>query len=99
MPHTSQICHTFITAKVATGSDNLWRCGCCSWLVHRRPNNCERDQGTMGCMTTRDALADRRLFGIDKAAWTEFLAILDRPAAQRPRLAQLFAEPSIFDEA
>ena len=53
----------------------------------------------MGCMTTRDALADRRLFGIDKAAWTEFLAILDRPAAQRPRLAQLFAEPSIFDEA
>lgn len=53
----------------------------------------------MGCMTTRDALADRRLFAIDNAAWIELLAMLDRPAAHRPRLAQLFAEPSLFDEA
>lgn len=46
----------------------------------------------------RDVLADRRLFAIDDAAWTEFLAVLDRPVSHKPRLAQLFAEPSIFEE-
>lgn len=47
----------------------------------------------------RDVLADRRLFAIDDAAWTEFLAVLDRPVSPSPRLEKLFAEPSIFDEA
>lgn len=47
----------------------------------------------------RDVLADRRLFAIDDAAWTEFLAVLDRPVSHKPRLEKLFAEPSIFDEA
>lgn len=47
----------------------------------------------------RDVLADRRLFAIDDAAWTEFLAVLDRPVSRKPRLEKLFAEPSIFDEA
>lgn len=46
----------------------------------------------------RDVLADRRLFAIDAAAWTEFLAVLDRPVTHKPRLEKLFAEPSIFDE-
>lgn len=46
----------------------------------------------------RDVLADRRLFVLDDAAWTEFLAVLDRPVSLKPRLAELFAEPSIFDE-
>lgn len=45
----------------------------------------------------RDVLADRRLFVLDDAAWTEFLAALDQPAHRRPRLEQLFAESSIFD--
>jgi uncharacterized protein (DUF1778 family) len=27
----------------------------------------------------RDVLADRRLFAVDDAAWTDFLALLDRP--------------------
>lgn len=46
----------------------------------------------------RDVLADRRLFVVDDAAWTAFLAVLDRPvAARKPRLEKLFAEPSIFD--
>jgi uncharacterized protein (DUF1778 family) len=48
----------------------------------------------------QDVLADRRLFVLDDAAWTEFLALLDRPATHNPRLENLFAEPSIFtDEA
>ncbi len=46
----------------------------------------------------RDVLADRRLFMLDDASWDEFQEVLDRPVAQKPRLAALFAEPSIFDE-
>jgi uncharacterized protein (DUF1778 family) len=45
----------------------------------------------------RDVLADRRLFVLDDAAWTEFLAVLDRPVSHKPRLEKLFAEESIFD--
>jgi uncharacterized protein (DUF1778 family) len=45
----------------------------------------------------RDVLADRRLFVLDDAAWTEFLAVLDRPVSQKPRLEKLFTEQSIFD--
>ncbi len=46
----------------------------------------------------REVLADRRLFALDDAAWADFLAVLDRPVSPKPRLAQLFSEPSIFDE-
>ena len=46
-----------------------------------------------------DVLADRRMFAIDDAAWGEFLAVLDRPVSHKPRLAKLFAEPSVFTEA
>lgn len=45
-----------------------------------------------------DVLADRRLFAIDDAVWREFLAVLDRPVSHKPRLAELFAEPSVFTE-
>jgi uncharacterized protein (DUF1778 family) len=45
----------------------------------------------------RDVLADRRLFVLDDAGWTEFLAVLDRPVSYKPRLEKLFTEPSIFD--
>ncbi|ORW10278.1 hypothetical protein AWC15_17135 [Mycobacterium lacus] len=45
----------------------------------------------------RDVLADRRLFVLDNAAWAEFLAVLDRPVAHKPRLEKLVAEPSIFE--
>jgi uncharacterized protein (DUF1778 family) len=45
----------------------------------------------------RDVLADRRLFVLDDAAWTEFLAVLDRPVSHKPQLEKLFAERSIFD--
>jgi uncharacterized protein (DUF1778 family) len=45
----------------------------------------------------RDVLADRRLFALDDAAWTEFQAILDRPVAPKPALEKLFTEPSVFE--
>ncbi|MGQ0826710.1 MAG: type II toxin-antitoxin system TacA family antitoxin [Actinomycetota bacterium] len=42
-------------------------------------------------------LADRRVFAIDDAAWTEFQALLDRPPQFRPALAKLLADPSILE--
>jgi uncharacterized protein (DUF1778 family) len=46
----------------------------------------------------RDVLADWRLFALDDAAWTQFLAMLDRPVSAKPQLEKLFAEPSMFDD-
>ncbi len=45
-----------------------------------------------------DVLADRRVFAIDDAAWSEFLAVLNRPVSHKPRLEKLFTEPSVFTE-
>jgi uncharacterized protein (DUF1778 family) len=45
----------------------------------------------------QDALADRKVFMLDDAAWHEFLDALDRPATYKPRLAKLFAEDSVFE--
>jgi len=45
-----------------------------------------------------DVLADRRVFTIDNAAWSEFLAVLDRPVSHKPRLEKLLAEPPVFTE-
>lgn len=46
-----------------------------------------------------DVLADRRLFVLDDSRWNEFVDVLERPVAHKPRLAELFAEASIFDES
>lgn len=45
-----------------------------------------------------DVLADRRMFAVDDAAWSEFAAVLDRPVSHKPRLEKLFSEPSAFTE-
>jgi uncharacterized protein (DUF1778 family) len=45
----------------------------------------------------RDVLADRRLFQLDDAAWTEFLALMDRPVQHKPRLGRLFNAQSISE--
>lgn len=42
-------------------------------------------------------LADRTRFILDDAQWAEFLNLLDRPAEANPRLAKLFATPSVFE--
>lgn len=45
-----------------------------------------------------DVLADRRMFAIDDAAWSEFQAVLDRPVSHKSRLEKLLTEPSVFTE-
>jgi uncharacterized protein (DUF1778 family) len=45
-----------------------------------------------------DTLADRPVFRLDDAAWTEFSAILDRPARRIPELAKLLSERVRWDE-
>ncbi len=55
---------------------------------------------TVAATTSRaaDVLAARGLFAIDDAAWSTFLAVLDRPVSHKPRLEKLFDEPSVFTE-
>ena len=43
-------------------------------------------------------LADRRVFPVDDAAWTELQALLDRPPAPKPELARLLASPSVLEQ-
>jgi uncharacterized protein (DUF1778 family) len=42
-------------------------------------------------------LADRSRFVLDDEAWSEFVALLDRPARVNPGLAKLLATPSAFE--
>ncbi|MGH2390854.1 MAG: DUF1778 domain-containing protein [Chloroflexota bacterium] len=44
-----------------------------------------------------ETLAERRHFGLDAEGWTAFMAALDAPARELPRLQRLFQEPSIFE--
>jgi uncharacterized protein (DUF1778 family) len=44
-----------------------------------------------------NVLADRRMFPLSPAGWAEFVAVLDRPVTQKPRLAKVLAESLIFD--
>jgi uncharacterized protein (DUF1778 family) len=46
----------------------------------------------------RDVLADRRLFSLSPSAWTEFLAVLDRPVVHKPALAKLLSDAPIFED-
>jgi uncharacterized protein (DUF1778 family) len=42
-------------------------------------------------------LADRRVFAVDDAAWTELQALLDRPPVHKPELAKLLANDSVLE--
>ena len=53
---------------------------------------------TAAVTRAEDTLADRRVFRLADAAWTEFTAILDRPAKRIPELAALLSEPAPWDE-
>jgi uncharacterized protein (DUF1778 family) len=44
-----------------------------------------------------ETLADRQRFTLDAEQWTAFMAALDAPAREMPRLARLFREPTIFE--
>ena len=45
-----------------------------------------------------NVLADRRMFPLAAADWTEFVAVLDRPLTHKPRLAELLASTPIFEQ-
>jgi len=42
-------------------------------------------------------LADRRVFVLEDEAWDRLQATLDRPAARKPELAELLANPSALE--
>ncbi len=44
-----------------------------------------------------ETLADRTRFALDAERWTAFLAALDAPPRDLPRLERLFREPSIIE--
>jgi len=44
-----------------------------------------------------ETLADRTRFGLDAEQWKAFLAALDAPPRELPRLTRLFQEPSVFE--
>lgn len=45
-----------------------------------------------------DTLANRRIFHLDDAAWTQFTELLDRPAQRIEVLAELLRQPAPWDE-
>ncbi|MDR0489385.1 MAG: DUF1778 domain-containing protein [Propionibacteriaceae bacterium] len=53
---------------------------------------------TAAIVQAENTLADRRVFRLDDSAWTEFLAILDRPAVRIEALSTLLAEPAPWDK-
>ncbi len=44
-----------------------------------------------------ETLADRQRFTLDAEQWTAFMAALDAPPREMPRLERLFREPSMFE--
>lgn len=46
-----------------------------------------------------EALLDRRQFLVDAEAYDKFVAMLDAPPRDHPRLRRLLTEPSIFDKS
>ena len=50
-----------------------------------------------GIRAAEDVLTDRRMFRLDDRRWRAFQDILDRPVAEKPRLARLLAEKSVLE--
>jgi uncharacterized protein (DUF1778 family) len=44
-----------------------------------------------------ETLADRRHFELDAESWAAFVAALDAPPRDLPRIKRLFSEPSVFE--
>jgi uncharacterized protein (DUF1778 family) len=44
-----------------------------------------------------ETLTGRTRFGLDAGQWKAFLAALDAPPRELPRLSRLFQEPSVFE--
>ena len=52
---------------------------------------------TAAVARAEDTLADRRVFRLDDAAWTEFADLLDRPAQRIPELVRLLNSSAPWD--
>lgn len=50
-----------------------------------------------GLHAAAETLADRRSFVLDDASWQQFMAELDRPPADNPRLRQLLARKPAWE--
>lgn len=44
-----------------------------------------------------ETLVDRQRFGLSVQQWEAFIAALDAPPRELPRLKRLFQEPNVFD--
>lgn len=51
------------------------------------------------CANAEHVLADRSRFILDDQAWARFMAALDGPAADKPRLKKLLSEPSVLERS
>jgi uncharacterized protein (DUF1778 family) len=49
------------------------------------------------CLRAEEALASQRHIVLDARQWEAFIAALDRPAQDKPRLRALLTEPSILE--
>ena len=47
------------------------------------------------CEKAEDALTDRTRFVLEQKQWKAFMAALDRPAKDKPRLSRLFKEQHV----
>ena len=50
-----------------------------------------------GVNAAEDALANQRVFRLDETRWRAFQDVLDRPVADKPRLARLLADKSVLE--
>jgi uncharacterized protein (DUF1778 family) len=50
------------------------------------------------CLRAEEALASQRQIVYDTQQWEAFMAMLDRPAQDKPRLRKLLTEPSILEQ-
>ena len=51
------------------------------------------------CASAEHVLADRNQFVLDDEAWKHFVAALDRPITDKPRLKRLLSEPSVLERS
>lgn len=50
-----------------------------------------------GCSEAERTLADQRVFALQPEQWDKFVAALDRPVVEKPRLRALLETPGVLD--
>ena len=49
------------------------------------------------CEKAEETLSDQTHFVLNEAQWKQFMAALDRPPREKPRLRRLFSEPHVAE--